>query len=156
VYFLLWQKLRERAVPPAGGEAPAGDAGQGAPTAAPPLVRRSSDAAGGRVILLVVLGLEKDAIERIIDDVTASRRAGAPEPLFLTDLDRFELFRARDLAFEHIPSARSKSLIRGDLPWETYLRRRLDLMMSKWQPVATIPYGEVAGGIVKAWRGARV
>lgn len=115
----------------------------------------SVDGCNRRVALLVVLGLDEAATAAVVEQAAGQNGETGPIPVFLTDLDRFDLFSTKGHVFEHIASARSRSMAPPHLPWDHYVQRRLDLLQAKWRPVATIPFGMVANRTLADWRKAR-
>lgn len=106
-------------------------------------------------MLLVVLGLDEAATAAVVEQIADQNEDAGPLPVFLTDLDRFELFSSKGYVFEHIASARSRSMMPSGLPWDRYVQRRLDLLQAKWRPVATVPFGAIANRTLGDWRKAR-
>ncbi len=127
----------------------------GRPRPVAPLYPGSVEGRSGRVTLSVVLGLDEAAIEGIVQQ-TAERHDGADHAMvFLTDLDRFDVFSRAGVVFEHVPSAASRALAPKDLDWDRYLERRLGLLAGKWRPRAIVPFGADAHRLLTAWREAR-
>jgi hypothetical protein len=158
LYFLIWQRLQARrpgkttSDPLANaGSIPKSEAG----IVAGPLVPQSADGSERRVVLLIVLGLDETATAAVIDQTADHERLAGHTPVFFTDLDRFDVFRSEGHAFEHMPSARSRSLAPADLPWQQYVERRLDLLQTKWRPIATVPFGTIASETLRNWRDQR-
>ncbi len=159
LYFLIWQKMRAAWRRPAKAEAGAGPGGDASATAAGvaagPLVPGSARGCERRVVLVVMLGLDEAATAEVVAQFSDPKSDADHTPVFLTDIDRFEVFSAEGHVFEHMPSKRSRSLAPADLPWERYLHRRLDLLQTKWRPIATIPLGTVARDALTRWRQSR-
>lgn len=106
-------------------------------------------------MLLIVLGLDEAAAAAVVEQIADQNDDAGPLPVFLTDLDRFELFSSKSYVFEHIASARSRSMAPSDLPWDRYVQRRLDLLQTKWRPIATVPFGAIANRVLADWRKAQ-
>lgn len=120
-----------------------------------PLVPGSARGRDHRVVLVVVLGLDEAVAAEVVAQFSDPENDREHTPVFLTDLDRFEVFSAEGHVFEHMPSTRSRSLAPADLPWERYLHRRFDLLQTKWRPFAVIPFGTEARDALNSWRQSR-
>jgi GR25 family glycosyltransferase involved in LPS biosynthesis len=151
-----WRRRRQAAgsAPPMGGRAasPPALVLPRPPTWLPPLRAHSQKSSKAHAIAAVVVGLEGEALVRVLDLLRAQRAGSDIEPILLTDCDAFGLFRERGLVFEHLPSAGQRRHLAPDLDWDLHLLRRLALIRRKWQPVRIIAFGPLAGHIVEQWR----
>ena len=95
------------------------------------------------------------AVADIISQIAAEESEDEQTPVFLTDLDKFDVFTEAKYVFEHIPSAKSRSLGPPNLDWDRYLTKRLDLLLTKWRPIAMVPFGKTAQDVLNAWRRER-
>jgi GR25 family glycosyltransferase involved in LPS biosynthesis len=120
----------------------------------PPLRARSNQRPRSRAVIAVVVGLEPDALSRVLDLLSASSTRQDVEPVLLTDCDAFELFRDRGLVFEYLPGPAQRQRFAADLDWDLYLLRRLALIRRKWQPVRIITFGAAAGQLLCSWKGS--
>ncbi len=94
-----------------------------------------------RHVLVTVLGLEGEALERVL--VIAETRCAArwARPILVTDGHDFAPFRRRKLTVEQVVDAETRLLSRPDLPWRTYRRRQYALLVARWRPIAVISFG---------------
>jgi hypothetical protein len=120
----------------------------------PPLRARSNKRPKSRAVIAVVVGLEPDALGRVLDLLSASTARQDVEPVLLTDCDAFELFRDRGLVFEYLPGPAQRQRFAPELDWDLYLLRRLALIRRKWQPVKIITFGRAAGQLLSSWKGS--
>lgn len=120
-----------------------------------PLLPRLKGGKPKRTVGLVALGLAEDQMGEVVAQLAQLESEFGLVPLILTDMDDFEIFASRGYVFEHFPSPGSQELAPAGLPWDIYLRRRIELLQRKWQPVAMIPFGEKAGRAVRTWRAQR-
>lgn len=155
MYFLIWQKMRTAWPRRVRAEARTDTGSETPAPAAGPLVPGSLGGCDRRVVLVVVLGLDEATTAEVVAQFSDPKNDTDHTPVFLTDIDRFEVFSAGGHVFEHMPSSRSRSLAPAGLPWEHYLHRRLDLLQTKWRPRAMIPFGAVARDVLTGWRQSR-
>lgn len=92
-------------------------------------------------IIVTLIGVEAEQIDEIID-VTARRFGTKHKIVYLTDSLDFMRFRDRNAIFEYLPSALEQKLHAAEISWNAYLAKRWRLLMSKWQPVHVISYGQ--------------
>jgi hypothetical protein len=81
---------------------------------------------------LLGLGLEDSQLEAVVE-LFAHRQQTMRTfiPIFITDSNRFEIFRRHGFVFEYIPSIAAKRV--GNRPnRETYVQARLELIKRKW------------------------
>ena len=127
-----------------GAPAPVGPAAE-ARSGLQPLRARTDERPGARCVLAVVVGLPRDDLATVVARLC---RASGTVPVFLTDDDRFEVFRSHRAAFEYLAPAEP----RPGLDWDLYRLRRLALLRRKWQPAKIVAFGAPAVGLVDAWR----
>ena len=120
----------------------------------PPLRARSNKRPRSSAVIAVVVGLEPEALGRVLDLLRASSARQDLEPVLLTDCDAFELFRDRGLVFEYLPAPAQRERFAPELDWDLYLLRRLALIRRKWQPVRIITFGPAAGDLLSLWKGS--
>ncbi|MGI9484525.1 MAG: hypothetical protein ACR2RF_01325 [Geminicoccaceae bacterium] len=103
------------------------------------------------VALIIAIGLDDCTFHQAINQ-TASAEPNAPLQLFLTDQIDFHPLTEKNYLFEHFPSTTSQSMVGGNLPWERYALRRLDLLVLKWRPISIVPLGKRSLEILSSWR----
>jgi GR25 family glycosyltransferase involved in LPS biosynthesis len=119
------------------------------PHAGTPLRCRATELPDAQTVLVVVVGLPPAELEAVVSKV-APGSGRAIVPVFLTDCDAFEVFRARGAAFEYLPPPGPGP--GADLDWPLYRLRRLALLRRKWQPTRIIAFGAAAHALVATWR----
>lgn len=133
---------------PIGPRAPSrGPDGQGepAPRGVEPLRARIGGGRSAPCVFVVVIGVPSDDLATVVDRLVSE---GGPRPVFLTDDDRFEIFRRHRAIFEYLPPVEPAA----DLDVELYRLRRLALLRRKWQPVRIVGFGAEAARIIQMWR----
>lgn len=106
-----------------------------------PLVPYAETNAGKRIIAVTAFGLSPERLASVLDTVEAYCRKRDTVPVFLTDSDRFELFRERRLAFEYLPPADARARFAPEMQWALYFQRRLSVFRAKWRPAGIISFG---------------
>ena len=92
-------------------------------------------------IIITIIGIEAEQIDEVLD-VTARRFGKKHKIVYLTDSLDFMRFRDRNAIFEYLPSTLEQKLHAAEISWNSYLARRWRLLVSKWQPVHVISYGQ--------------
>ncbi|MGI9501845.1 MAG: hypothetical protein ACR2RE_02150, partial [Geminicoccaceae bacterium] len=105
------------------------------------LVARHGGNAEHRIVGIVLFGLEKDEIERLLPIIERDCSSRGMKPLCLIDVDAFELLRGRRLIFEYLPPEKERDRFDASLNWILYLRRRLAIIRRKWDPVRVVAFG---------------
>jgi GR25 family glycosyltransferase involved in LPS biosynthesis len=118
----------------------------------PPLKVRSLKQPKAHAIMALVVGLAGDELIGVLDLLRAQRARSDLEPIPVTDCDAFELFRARQLAFEFLPAPGLRARLAPELDWDLYLLRRLALLRRKWQPVRIVAFGPTATQLLLQWK----
>jgi len=116
-----------------------------------PLIVRHKDGSARQAVAILLLGLSKDEIERLLPLVERDCSSRAMAPVCIVDIDTFELFRRRGLTFEYLPPADDRKRFDPSLHWDLYMQRRLALIRRKWDPVRVISFGETATRILTLW-----
>lgn len=116
-----------------------------------PLIARLGDGIDKQVVGVLLFGLEMDEIERLLPIVERDCSSRGVRPLFLIDIDAFELFRVRGLPFEYLPSADQRHQFDSSLNWDLYLQRRLAIIRKKWDPVRLVAFGVSATETLRLW-----
>jgi hypothetical protein len=116
-----------------------------------PIGARIGDGTDKRVVGVLLFGLEKDEIERLLPAIERDCLATKLRPLLLVDIDAFELFRAHGLPFEFLPSPDQRERFDSSLNWGLYLQRRLSIIRRKWDPVKLVAFGTHATEILSLW-----
>ena len=96
---------------------------------------------GKRIVAFTVFGLPRERLEKVLDTVERYCRKRNTVPVILTDSDCFDVFRARNLAFEYLPPAETRERFAPDLQWPLYFQRRLTVFRSKWRPAGIVTFG---------------
>lgn len=120
--------------------------GRGATAAGPPPATRPAPAPkpaaqGGGVVVVTVLGLAGDALEKVLDLVEAECRKLGRKPVLVTDRDDLAPFRRRKLIVEQVPDAEALAVRAPDLPWRLYRERLFALIGRRWLPAAAVSFG---------------
>jgi len=118
----------------------------------PPIVPFSRSRSGVRVVFVVVVGLEVEALRNIVAMAYREDEAQDIVPIFITDCDRFEIFRERHALFEYFPPPQARARFMPDADWELYLLRRLAIYRRKWSPGRIVGFGQEAGRVLAKWR----
>ena len=106
-----------------------------------PLVPHAKTNAGKRIIAVTAFGLSPKQLVHVFDTVEGYCRKRDSVPVFLTDSDRFELFRERRLAFEYLPPQAARERFAPEMQWPLYFQRRLSIFRAKWRPAGIISFG---------------
>ncbi|MCS6877709.1 MAG: hypothetical protein N2038_07630 [Geminicoccaceae bacterium] len=109
------------------------------PVAPPPAP--SPPAAEGGVVVVTVLGLGGEALEKVLEMVHRECRALGRKPVFVTDGADFAPFRRRRLVVEQVPDAALMRLRVPDLPWWLYEERLFALIGKRWRASAVVHFG---------------
>lgn len=107
----------------------------------PPLVPFHKEIGDKAVLGITAFGLSDEQLVKVLDTVEADCARRGAVPVFLTDNDSFELFRARGMVFEYLPPPELREKFAPDLPWTLYLQRRYALFQRKWRPSGIISFG---------------
>ena len=92
-------------------------------------------------IIVTLIGVDAAQVDEIID-VTNQRFGSRHKIVYLTDSLDFMHFRNRGAIFEYLPSALEQKLHAAEISWNAYLAKRWQLLVSKWQPVHVVSYGQ--------------
>lgn len=95
----------------------------------------------GGVVVVTVLGLAGDALEKVLDMVDAECRKLGRKPVLVTDRDDLAPFRRRNLIVEQVPDAEALAARAPDLPWRQYRERLFALIGRRWRPAASVSFG---------------
>lgn len=115
------------------------------------LVARNGGNAGNRIIGIVLFGLDEGEIERLLPIIEKDSSARGMKPLYLIDIDAFELLRSRGLIFEYLPSRNERERFDATLDWNLYLQRRLAIIRRKWDPARIVAFGQTAMNTMTLW-----
>jgi hypothetical protein len=96
---------------------------------------------GKRIVAFTVFGLPRERLEKVLDTVERYCRKRDTVPVILTDSDCFDMFRARNMAFEYLPPPETRQRFAPDLQWQLYFQRRLTVFRSKWRPAGIVSFG---------------
>ncbi len=119
---------------------------QGAPAVSPlpptqPTPAPKPAAHAGGVVVINVLGLGGDALEKVLDMVEAECRKLGRNPVLVTDRDELAPFGRRKLIVEQVPDAEALAARAPDLPWRLYRERLFALIGRRWRPAASVSFG---------------
>lgn len=103
------------------------------------------------LIAILMMGLEREEIERLLPIVERDCTSRAMAPLCLVDIDAFELLRRRGLTFEYLPPADDRDRFDASLHWDLYIQRRLAVIRRKWDPVRVVAFGAAATKTLTLW-----
>ena len=112
-----------------------------APVAPPAPAAPTTPAADGGVVVVTVLGLEGEALEKVLDLVQAECRGLGRKPVLVTDGFELTPFRRRRLIVEQVPDAEAMGVLAPDLPWTLYRERLFALLGRRWRPTASVSFG---------------
>lgn len=112
-----------------------------APTAAPAAPAEASAAKAGGWVAVCVLGLDGAVLDQVVATAQAEAQAVGRRPVFITDSDRFEVFRERRAVVEQVVDPRAAQRRAPDLAWELYRLRQFQLLARKWRPSAVVTFG---------------
>lgn len=101
----------------------------------------STGTGGGGVVVVTVLGLDGEALEKVLDLVQAECRALGRKPVLVTDGFELTPFRRRRLIVEQVPDAEAMAVLAPDLPWTLYRERLFGLLGRRWRPTASVSFG---------------
>lgn len=116
-----------------------------------PLIARRQNRSSQQIVIAIMFGLNKEDVERLIPIIERDCASKKMTPLFLTDIDAFEVLRSRDLIFEYLPPAGDRNRFDPSLHWDLYLQRRLALIRKKWDPVRVVAFGALATKALTLW-----
>lgn len=109
-----------------------------APAAPPP---EPAVASRGGWVAVCVLGLDGAVLEQVVATALAEAQAVGRRPVFITDGDRFEVFRQHRVAVEQVVEPRAAARRAPDLAWDLYRVRQFHLLARKWRPSAVVTFG---------------
>lgn len=124
------------------GKGPEPAAAQPTAPGEPPLVPFHKEIGDKAILGITAFGLSDEQLTKVLDTVEADCQRRGAVPVFLTDNDSFELFRARGMVFEYLPPPELREKFAPDLPWDLYLQRRYALFQRKWRPSGIISFGK--------------
>jgi|GEM_PF-1861691 len=117
----------------------------------PYLVARHGGNAECRVVGVLLFGLDRDEIERLLPIVERDCSSRGVKPVCLIDVDAFELLRGRGLIFEYLPPADERDRFDVSLHWNLYIQRRLAIIRRKWNPIRIVAFGPSAMKTLTLW-----
>ena len=106
---------------------------------------------GRPVVAVVLFGLGRDEIDRLLPMIERDCASRGMMPLCLIDVDAFELLRERRLIFEYLPPAEERCRFGASLHWDLYIQRRLAIIRRKWDPCRIIAFGTSAMTTLSIW-----
>lgn len=95
----------------------------------------------GGVVVVTVLGLAGEALERVLDLVQEQCRSLGRKAVLVTDAVELAPFRRRKLIVEQVPDAEALAARLPELPWVLYRERLFGLIGRRWRPTATASFG---------------
>ena len=117
----------------------------------PPLTTGLGPSAGNPIVAVLLFGLDRDEVERLLPIVERDCSERKMTPLCLVDMDSFELFRMRGVIFEYLPSYDDRARFDSSLHWDLYMQRRLALIRQKWNPARVVAFGTKAMNFLALW-----
>jgi len=90
-------------------------------------------------VLIVVIEVDSTLLREIIT-IIKRRFEKANKIVFVTDNDDFAIFREHNVFFEYLPPIAAQHRY-TDMPWQSYLRERWNLLLAKWRPKVILSYG---------------
>ena len=90
---------------------------------------------------MTVLGLKEEALASVIEMVKAECVQAGTRPLFVTDDNRFALFRAGRSLFEQVVDVEVCHARSPELDWHGYGSTQYRLIGRKWKPITAISFG---------------
>nr|WP_298096023.1 hypothetical protein [uncultured Shinella sp.] len=95
------------------------------------------------VVMITVLGVDPAHIDEIIT-VTKAKFSGTHRLVYITDDLDFMRFRHQGVMFEYLPPIHEQRMHLESMNWESYLRGRWKLLLTKWRPAHVLAYGQNA------------
>lgn len=105
-----------------------------------------------RYILALILGQtiqEARTTASTLAKIATEKQYGI---ILVTDQSDIDLFQIEDCITEYLPSVESLAGREDKGSIQTYLERRLNILMQKWEPIETVPFGEASEAIFDIWR----
>jgi hypothetical protein len=95
------------------------------------------------VVMIAILGVDPAHIDEIIA-VTKAKFLNRHRLVYVTDMLDFMRFRHHGVMFEYFPPLHEQWTHFESMNWQSYLRGRWDLILTKWQPAHVLAYGQSA------------
>jgi hypothetical protein len=109
------------------------------PTEIQPLL--SPDDPRARTVLVSLLELAPAEREAAVTRISAEMAATDEHPVFITDSTDFSLYVKAGCFYEYLPPIADQVQHASGSAWDTYLARKVRLMLAKWQPERVIACG---------------
>lgn len=116
-----------------------------------PLVAHRNRGSTQQIVAVLLFGLDKEEIERLLPTIEHDCSARGMMPLCLIDIDAFELLRGHELIFEYLPPPDDRNRFDPTLYWDLYIQRRLAVVRRKWNPVRVVAFGASAMTTLTLW-----
>lgn len=131
-------RLLERLRPAAPSPAPVA-----APPAPPPAraERPEKPEKPPGTVLVTALGLEGEALARVVEMTARECRAKRVRLVVVIDRDDFAPFRGRRVSVEQVVDAEACAVRAPDLAWQLHRRRQFKLLHERWKPATIATFG---------------
>lgn len=110
------------------------------------------DGTGARTLLVSLLGVAPTALDDILDR-TAGQFGDSFRLVYLTDSEDFSPYLRRGAIFEYLPGRLQRRLHADRLNWAAYLDERWRFLITKWQPVQVVVFGETPEAVIAGMDG---
>jgi hypothetical protein len=97
--------------------------------------------------LVILLGIQPRLLDQLVESALAATQQSGHYPIFLIDDFRFDIFRARGLAVEFLPTARDLGASRE--LYRRYARAKFELIRAKWDIANEIVVGAAFDSFVE-------
>ena len=95
----------------------------------------------GKIVLVTVLGLQDEALATVIETVKFECTQAGTRPLFITDGNRFDLFRSGRSLVEQVVDVQACRARSPERDWSGYGALQYRLIGRKWKPITAISFG---------------
>jgi len=105
-----------------------------------------------RYILALILGQTIEEAKTAASTLAKIAKEKDYRIILVTDQTEISFFQIEECITEYLPPFESLANREGALPAETYLERRLNILVRKWEPVQTIPFGAPSEALFDLWQ----
>jgi len=93
------------------------------------------------VVMITILDVDPAHIDEIIT-VTKAKFLRGHRLVYVTDTLDFMRLRHHEVMFEYLPPLHEQRMHLESMNWQSYLKGRWDLLLTKWQPAHVLAYGQ--------------
>jgi hypothetical protein len=102
-----------------------------------------------RTVLVSLLELSPAEREAAADRIPAELASADEHPVFVTDSTDFSLYVKAGCFYEYLPPIADQVQHASGQAWDTYLARKVQLMLAKWQPERVIACGSTIEDFIR-------